>query len=222
VNVRQGRAQSLCVMKPNKNMTPIKNRNVVRWVHIGIGAIIATYVYSPWVGLPVFQLAVQAVVLPAVIISGLWLWKGHLLRKAVSLLFIVSLPAFTTVSSETTTASLTVDVKGLTKKGILYVGLYKPDNQFAELSDSFKTVALTITTQTEIVATFPDLPLGDYAIAIYQDVNSNKKLDTNLFGYPKEPFGFSNNIKPKLSAPGFADCRITLNGSKRITINTLD
>lgn len=203
-------------------MTTTNKRNAVRWVHIGIGAIIAAYVYSPWGRLPLFQLAVQAIVLPAVILSGLWLWKGHLLRKIVPLLFIATLPAFTPVNSETTTASLTVDVKGLTKKGILYVGLYTPSNRFAELSDSFKTVALTITSQTEAVATFADLPPGEYAIAIYQDINGNKKLDTNLFGYPKEPFGFSNNVKPKLSAPGFADCRITLSGNKRITINTLD
>lgn len=203
-------------------MTTTNKRGAVRWVHIGIGAIFAAYVYSPWGNLPLFQLAVQAFVLPAVILSGLWLWKGHLLRKIVPLLLIATLPAFTTVHSETTTATLTVDVKGLTQKGILYVGLYTPGNQFAELSDSFKKVALTITTQTEAVATFADLPPGEYAIAIYQDINGNKKLDTNLFGYPKEPFGFSNNIKPKLSAPGFADCRITLNANKRITINTLD
>ncbi|MCA3459145.1 MAG: DUF2141 domain-containing protein [Cytophagales bacterium] len=140
----------------------------------------------------------------------------------VPLLFIATLPAFTPVNSETTTASLTVDVKGLTKKGILYVGLYTPANKFAELSDSFKTVTISITNQTEALATFTDLPPGEYAIAIYQDTNGNKKLDTNLFGYPKEPFGFSNNVKPKLSAPGFTDCRVTLSANKTITINTLD
>jgi uncharacterized protein (DUF2141 family) len=209
-------------MKPTKNMTTTNTRNAMRWVHIGIGAIIVAYVYSPWGSLPLFQLAVQAIVLPTVILSGLWLWKGHLLRKMVPLLFIATLPAFTTVTSDTTTASLTVDVKGLTKKGILYVGLYTPANKFAELSDSFKTVTISITNQTEVAATFTDLPPGEYAIAIYQDTNGNKKLDTNLFGYPKEPFGFSNNVKPKLSAPGFTDCRVTLSGNKRITINTLD
>ena len=203
-------------------MTTTNKRNAMRWVHIGIGAIIAAYVYSPWGSLPLFQLAVQAIVLPSVILSGLWLWKGHLLRKMVPLLFIATLPAFTPVNSETTTASLTVDVKGLTKKGILYVGLYTPANKFAELSDSFKTVTISITNQTEAVATFADLPPGEYAIAIYLDTNGNKKLDTNLFGYPKEPFGFSNNVKPKLSAPGFTDCRVTLSGNKTITINTLD
>lgn len=203
-------------------MTTINKRNAVRGVHIGIGIIIAAYVFSPGGSLPLFQLAMQAVVLPAAILSGLWLWKGHLLRKIVPLLLIATLPAFTTVNPKPTTASLTVDVKGLTKKGMLYVGLYTPGNRFAELSDSFKTVALTITNQTEAVATFADLPRGEYAIAIYQDINGNKKLDTNLFGYPKEPFGFSNNIKPKLSAPGFADCRFSLENDKRITINTID
>ncbi len=38
------------------------------------------------------------------------------------------------------------------------------------------------------------LPEGRYAIAIYQDTNSNNKLDRWLWSVPKEPYGFSNNV----------------------------
>ncbi len=41
------------------------------------------------------------------------------------------------------------------------------------------------------------------AIALLQDLNNNGKLDTNLLGIPKEPYAFSNNIKPVFSAPKF-------------------
>lgn len=47
------------------------------------------------------------------------------------------------------------------------------------------------------------LPEGRYAIAILHDENSNHKLDRNFVGYPKEGFGFSNNPKVRLTAPGF-------------------
>jgi uncharacterized protein (DUF2141 family) len=48
-----------------------------------------------------------------------------------------------------------------------------------------------------------DLPPGRYAIAILHDENSNRKLDRNFIGIPKEGFGFSNNPKVHLTAPGF-------------------
>jgi uncharacterized protein (DUF2141 family) len=37
------------------------------------------------------------------------------------------------------------------------------------------------------------LPYGWYAVSVVQDQNKNNKLDTNFFGIPKEPYGFSNN-----------------------------
>lgn len=51
---------------------------------------------------------------------------------------------------------------------------------------------------------------GDYAIAVYHDVNANGQLDKKVFGIPKEPYGFSNNFRPRFSAPTFGDCKITV------------
>ncbi len=47
------------------------------------------------------------------------------------------------------------------------------------------------------------LPPGRYGIAVLHDENSNHKLDRNMFGWPKEGFGFSNNPKVNLTAPSF-------------------
>ena len=35
---------------------------------------------------------------------------------------------------------------------------------------------------------------GRYAIAVYQDLDNNNKLDRWLGLIPKEPYGFSNNV----------------------------
>lgn len=68
-----------------------------------------------------------------------------------------------------------------------------------------------------------EIPDGDYAIAVSHDLNANGKLDMNFLGIPKEPYGFSNNYKPSLSAPKFEDCRFTLSGSeKKLTISLID
>jgi uncharacterized protein (DUF2141 family) len=36
---------------------------------------------------------------------------------------------------------------------------------------------------------------GEYAIAVFQDLNENEKLDKNFVGIPKEPYGFSGEWK---------------------------
>ena len=47
------------------------------------------------------------------------------------------------------------------------------------------------------------LPLGEYAIAVYQDINNNGELDTNFIGLPKEPYGFSNDQAVLISPPSW-------------------
>jgi uncharacterized protein (DUF2141 family) len=52
---------------------------------------------------------------------------------------------------------------------------------------------------------FADLPPGDYALTAFLDENSNSKLDSNLFGLPTEPYGFSRNARAMAGPPPFAD-----------------
>ncbi|KAA9339908.1 DUF2141 domain-containing protein [Hymenobacter busanensis] len=65
-----------------------------------------------------------------------------------------------------------------------------------------------------------NLEPGEWAVAITQDVNNNDKLDKNMVGIPTEPYGFSNNFRPRLAAPDFDDCKFTVEGpGKVVTIN---
>lgn len=61
--------------------------------------------------------------------------------------------------------------------------------------------------------TFSDLSDGRYAIAVYHDENGNEKLDANLFGLPTEGYGFSNNARGTLAAPGFNAAAFSITGS---------
>jgi hypothetical protein len=62
-------------------MTAAQKRAISRWLHLFAGSALATYVYSPWSAIPAFQYAVKWVLIPAAILTGLWMWKGHLLRS---------------------------------------------------------------------------------------------------------------------------------------------
>lgn len=65
----------------------------------------------------------------------------------------------------------------------------------------------------EVNVKWDDIPEHKYALAIYRDIDHSSSMKTNMFGYPKEPFAFSNNYKPTLSSPKFDQCKILFNGT---------
>ncbi|MFN3951037.1 MAG: DUF2141 domain-containing protein [Thermaurantimonas sp.] len=50
---------------------------------------------------------------------------------------------------------------------------------------------------------YTDLSSGSYSVEAFHDQNNNGKLDTNPFGIPKEPYGFSNNVRGNFGPPDF-------------------
>ncbi|RZK18880.1 MAG: DUF2141 domain-containing protein [Hymenobacter sp.] len=61
-----------------------------------------------------------------------------------------------------------------------------------------------------------ELTTGEWAVALSQDLNNNDKLDKNFLGIPTEPFAFSNNVKPRLSAPKFQECKFSVTGPGQV------
>ncbi len=55
-------------------------RTIVRWIHIVLAIPIAGYVYSPFEQLPNYASVVRFVSVPTLVLTGLWMWKGHVLR----------------------------------------------------------------------------------------------------------------------------------------------
>ncbi len=64
----------------------------------------------------------------------------------------------------------------------------------------------------------PDLPNGNYAIAVYHDANGNNKLDKNFLGIPTEKYGFSNDAMGSFGPPDYEDCIVKVDGNKEISI----
>ncbi len=59
-------------------------RTIIRWIHIIMAIPIAGYVYSPFEELPNYAPVVRFVAIPVLILTGLWMWKGHILRRLFS------------------------------------------------------------------------------------------------------------------------------------------
>ena len=91
--------------------------------------------------------------------------------------------------------------------GFLLVGIYKdfpatPETKIVTLRSEIKDKKATVE--------FKDIPYGVYAISGFHDENKNMKLDTGIFGIPKEGTVTSNNAVGKLGPAKFEDAKFEL------------
>jgi len=65
-------------------MKEATKRSIVRSLHLVLSIPILGYIYSPFERLPDYAPATRYVFLPAMVLTGLWMWKGHVLRRVIS------------------------------------------------------------------------------------------------------------------------------------------
>jgi thiosulfate reductase cytochrome b subunit len=61
-----------------------RSRTIFRWIHIAFAIPILGYIYSPFEQFPNYAPPVRFVFLPILVLTGLWMWKGHLVRGLIS------------------------------------------------------------------------------------------------------------------------------------------
>jgi thiosulfate reductase cytochrome b subunit len=60
------------------------NRSILRWVHLLCGLPLVGFVYGPPAETEQYRYMFQYVFMPVLLLSGLWMWKGHLVRRPFS------------------------------------------------------------------------------------------------------------------------------------------
>ena len=100
--------------------------------------------------------------------------------------------------------------------GVLRLALYNDSQYWLSKTDLARGRLGFIQGESQIFE-LHGLPAGEYAVAVYQDLDSNNKLDRFLGLIPKEPYGFSNNVA-KFGPASFEKAAFTLNADKNITI----
>lgn len=97
-------------------------------------------------------------------------------------------------------------------KGQLYVAVYDQPGTFLK-TDQVRSQKIVPITQTGVLTISLDkLPPGKYAMSCFHDLNGNGQLDTNWMGIPTEPYGFSNNARPKFRAPNWSETAFDWSG----------
>ena len=62
-------------------MKEATTRTIFRWIHLVFSIPIIGYLYSPFKELPNYAPIVRYIAFPIIAVSGLWMWKGHLVRR---------------------------------------------------------------------------------------------------------------------------------------------
>ena len=107
-------------------------------------------------------------------------------------------------------SQLTIEIQNIeVLEGNIRIGIFNTGEKFLKEGSTFKNYIIAVNNTTETII-IDDLPKGEYAFLLYHDKNSDGKLNQNFLGIPKEPFGFSNNVKPKFAKPTFEECEFFL------------
>jgi thiosulfate reductase cytochrome b subunit len=59
-------------------------RSIIRWIHLVLAIPILGYIYSPFEQIPNYAPATRFIFVPILLLSGLWMWKGHVVRRLIS------------------------------------------------------------------------------------------------------------------------------------------
>ncbi len=123
-------------------------------------------------------------------------------------------------AKNTSRKPLTLVIKNLASSTApVIIGIYASNYKFLYKESRLKEYSF-IPKRNTLKVQITDIDYGEIAVAIYQDMNNNGEFDKNLIGIPTEGYCFSNNFKPTIKAPEYADCKFKYNlKNNKITMN---
>lgn len=116
---------------------------------------------------------------------------------------------------------LTIKISNIEKiQGEIKIGIFNTEKNFLKEGASVKNYSIKVEKNSTVV-TISNLPKGEYAISMYHDENSDNECNRNFIGIPKEAYGFSNNITPKMAPPKYKDCKFDFFEDKTLNIKLI-
>jgi len=102
--------------------------------------------------------------------------------------------------------------------GTLWIGIYDSEEAFLDKERAIlKAVKVDNKGRQRVYVN--NLMHGEYALALFHDLNGNDEMDFNWVGVPAEPFAFSKPVNSKWRLPEFSEVKVDFNESHK-TINT--
>jgi uncharacterized protein (DUF2141 family) len=140
----------------------------------------------------------------------------HSILRFMLLTAAISLTSATMMSQSVAASGnrLTVVIDGLKNtKGNVCLSLFSQAEGFPNRADRATALQCVAAGDLADGVTFEGLSPGNYAIAVFHDANTDGKLNTGVFGIPKEGFGFSQNPSIQMRAPRFNEAAFALSNT---------
>jgi uncharacterized protein (DUF2141 family) len=99
--------------------------------------------------------------------------------------------------------------------GTLWIGIYPSEAAFLDKNQA-KLISIKIASKNNQKVALHELAYGDYAIALFHDLNDNAEMDFNWLGVPQEPFAFSRPVPSKWRLPEFSEVKVGFYQQRKI------
>lgn len=117
-------------------------------------------------------------------------------------------------------SSVNVQVKSAySDKGKVVLSIFDSKETFLE--QSIRTVHAKPNQNGIAKFIIEDLDHIEYSFSAFLDLDENGDLNTNFFGIPSEPVGFSNNAKSRFGPPGFEQTKFKPSDKPSIEIRLI-
>lgn len=114
---------------------------------------------------------------------------------------------------------MTLTIKGITElKGNLMLAIFDKSEGFGYDDYAFIKLVIKVSSKNQEIILSTLTEGKTYAVALFHDVNNNKRLDKNLFGIPAEKYGFSNNARSTFGRPSFESASFIFSQGKKTSI----
>ena len=121
------------------------------------------------------------------------------------------------------TVTLQIDVTDTTHAdGSAGIALWAGEEGFPEeIERALRTIYVPVV-EGQARATFEDLEPGDYAVTVFNDQDQDEEFDRNWLGMPRESWGVSNNVRPRLRAPRYDEAVFGASGGCQVVAITIE
>ncbi len=118
--------------------------------------------------------------------------------------------------AETGTVILMVEGIDINRAGSLSAGIFAKEF-FPETGKATYERYVPVNSRNMEIQ-FDEIPIGEYAAAVFQDIYNNGELRTNFLGLPREPIGFSRDARIRMGQPSDDEAAFRVNADETITL----
>jgi len=135
----------------------------------------------------------------------------------IPILIFLNFCIFTKSHAQTGRVIVQIENIQTKKGGEISTGIFNKSN-FLKTGKQLTSVSRQVTS-AKMEFEFNNLAVGEYAFVAYQDIDHSKTMKTNFIGYPKEPWGISNNPRILFGPPSFEESKIKVIANQTIRVN---